>query len=189
MCTEVENMRQEKLEITVNVPPEIKAEMQGNLVRISGKRGKLERVFEHPKISIKLDGNKFVISAQRPTRREKAIVGTWEAHLKNMFTGVTEGFEYTLRAVYAHFPIKLTVKGDELIIENFLGEKQPRKAKILPDVKVTVKGNDVVLVGNDVEKLGISAANIERATKIKRYDPRVFQDGIYIVSKGKKPTS
>ncbi|MGB9636993.1 MAG: 50S ribosomal protein L6 [Thermoplasmata archaeon] len=180
-------MREEKIEITVDVPPDVKAELDGNLVRISGKRGKLEREFKHARIHMVLKDGKFLISAEKPTRREKAIVGTWAAHIRNMMRGVTEGFEYRMKCVYAHFPIKVSVKGNELLIENFLGEKLPRKAKILPDVKVVVKGNDLVLTGNDIEKIGLTAANIERATRIKNYDNRVFQDGIYITAKAQKP--
>ncbi|MCX8174218.1 MAG: 50S ribosomal protein L6 [Thermoplasmata archaeon] len=183
-----ERQNDEKIQRIIEVPQGVKAEMHGNLVRISGRRGKIERTFERARISMELKGGKFIITADRSTRREKAIVGTWEAHIKNMIQGVTEGFEYRMKFVYAHFPIKLTVKGNELIIENFLGEKKPRKARILQDVKVIVKGNEVVLVGNDIEKLGITAANIERATKIKDYDPRVFQDGIFITAKAQKPS-
>lgn len=183
-----DKQNEERTQRIVEVLPGVKAEMHGNLVRISGKRGKVERVFEHARITLELKDNRFIITANKSTRREKAIVGTWEAHLQNMMRGVTEGFEYRMKCVYAHFPIKVTVKGDELIIENFLGEKKSRKAKILPDVKVVVKGNEVILIGNDIEKLGTTAANIERATKIKDYDPRVFQDGIYVTAKAQKPS-
>ncbi|MEM3444776.1 MAG: 50S ribosomal protein L6 [Thermoplasmata archaeon] len=177
-----------KIQRIVEVLPGIKAELDGNLVRISGKRGTLERVFEHARISLELKKNRFIITANKDSRREKAILGTWEAHLKNMMRGVTEGFEYRMKCVYAHFPVKMSVKGNELIIENFLGEKKPRKAKILPGVNVVVKGQELILTGNDIEKVGQTAANIERATKIKNYDPRVFQDGIYITAKALKPS-
>jgi large subunit ribosomal protein L6 len=100
-----------------------------------------------------------------------------------MTVGVTTGFEYKMKIVYAHFPIKASPKGNTFVIENFLGEKSPRKAKILGTTKVTVKGDQVVLNGQDVELVGQTAANIERATKIKGFDPRIFQDGIYIVEK------
>ena len=38
--------------------------------------------------------------------------------------------------------------------------------------------------GNNVEDVGQTAANLERATVVKGRDIRVFQDGIYVVSKG-----
>ena len=73
--------------------------------------------------------------------------------------------------------------GPEFVIENFLGEKFPRKAKILGATKIEVKGDQVILTGPDIEAVSQTAANIEQATKIKGFDPRVFQDGIYITKK------
>jgi len=40
-----------------------------------------------------------------------------------MIHGVTDGWEYTMEVYYAHFPMQVTVEGDEVVIENFLGEK------------------------------------------------------------------
>jgi large subunit ribosomal protein L6 len=48
-------------------------------------------------------------------------------------------------------------------------------------VSANVDGDFVTLSGHDVELVGQSAANIERTTRIRDYDPRVFQDGIYLV--------
>ena len=102
-----------------------------------------------------------------------------------MIKGVKNGFEYRMKIVYSHFPMKTTVRKDGLYIENFLGESSPRKAKIIGSTKVQVSGDEVILTGNNKEDTGQTAANIELATNIKGYDPRVFQDGIYIVSKGR----
>lgn len=124
-----------------------------------------------------------MVSSEFPRKREKALVGTYGAHLRNMLVGATKGFEYKLKIVYAHFPIKTSVKADQFVIENFLGEKFPRKTKILGATKVNIKGDQVLVTGPNVEDAGQTAANIERATKIKGFDPRVFQDGIYIVEK------
>jgi large subunit ribosomal protein L6 len=79
--------------------------------------------------------------------------------------------------------MKLQVKEDHLLIENFLGEKYPRTATIVPGVTATVEGDFVVLRGPDIELVGRCAATIERTTHIRDYDPRVFQDGIYIIER------
>jgi len=168
----------------VELPDGVKAEIKEGVVVIEGPKGKLERKLYHPKISIEKIDNKIVVKCEFARRKEKALVGTFAAHIRNMIKGVTEGFVYKMKIVYSHFPMKVSVKGDEVIIENFLGEKHPRKAKIFGNVKVTVKGDEVTIEGINREEVGQTAANIEFATKVKDRDIRVFQDGIYIVSKG-----
>lgn len=101
-----------------------------------------------------------------------------------MAQGVTHGFEARMKVVAAHFPMKVAVKEHHIVIENFLGEKS-RTAAILPGVEAKVDGEFVILSGPDIERVGQSAANIERTTKIRDYDPRVFQDGIYIIEKAR----
>ena len=105
------------------------------------------------------------------------------AHIKNMITGVTKGFTYKLKIVFTHFPVQVTVEGDKVVIRNFLGERAPRVAKIMPGVKVEVTKEDVIVKGIDIEAVGQTAANIEQATRIKEKDLRVFLDGIYIYEK------
>ena len=53
-------------------------------------------------------------------------------------------------------------------------------------IDVAINGDEVVLTGPDIRHVGQTAANIEQVTMIKGYDPRVFQDGIYITQKGKE---
>ena len=111
------------------------------------------------------------------------MVGTFASHVSNMIKGVSEGFEYRMKVVYAHFPMQLKVDGRKLMISNFLGEKKPRSANILGISAVKTTADEVIVTGIDKEDVGQTAANIEQATRIKRFDPRVFQDGIYTVEK------
>jgi large subunit ribosomal protein L6 len=101
-----------------------------------------------------------------------------------MIKGVTQGYECQMKTVFSHFPIKTSVDGNQLVIQNFLGERFARRAEILENIKVEVKGEIIILTGIDKEKVGQTAANIERATKVKNRDIRVFQDGIYITKRG-----
>ncbi len=168
----------------IPIPPEVKVEKRGNQIIVSGPKGELGRAFVHPRLKIEVKGEKAFVYCELPKKKEKALVGTWAAHIANMIKGVTEGFEYELKLVYSHFPVKISVKGNEFIIENFLGEKKNRVARILDGVKVNINKDVVKVMSIDKEKAGQTAANIEKATRIKGYDPRVFQDGIYIVKKG-----
>ena len=167
----------------VEVPEGVQVEVNGKVLKVKGPLGELVRDFSHAPVDIRLDGNKVVVEAYWPKKRERAMIGTVAAHIRNMITGVTKGFTYKLKIVFTHFPIQVSVEGDKVVIRNFLGERAPRIAKIMPGVKVEVEKEDVLVKGIDIEAVGQTAANIEMATKIKGKDIRVFLDGIYIYEK------
>ena len=171
------------LEELVDIPDGIEVGVEGDSVIVAGRGHTLRRKLSHPRVEITVKGKQATVRSEFPHRREAALVGTFAAHLRNMIVGVTDGFTYEMKIVYSHFPLKATVKGSEFIIENFLGEKFPRKTRIIGETKVEVQGDAVVLTGPDVEAVGQTAANIEQATRIRGFDSRIFQDGIYITKK------
>jgi len=169
---------------TIKLPDGVKATLRGSAITIQAGKGKLSRVFLAPRVQVKMGSGEVTFASEYPRKREKALVRTFAAHLRNMVAGVTEGHSYRMKIVFSHFPMKVTVKEQDVWIENFLGERFPRKAPVVGQCKVEVKGDEVFVAGPDIEEVGQTAANIERATKVKGFDPRVFQDGIYIVQKG-----
>jgi len=173
-----------KISEEIEIPENIQVNIENLKVKISGPKGSLQRDFSHARnIYIRKIDGKILIETYFPRKREKAMVGTIKGHIKNMIKGVTEGFRYKLKIVYSHFPINIKVHGKTILIENFIGEKVARKARILGDVKIKVEGDDVIVEGIDIEAVSQTAANIENATKIKGKDTRVFLDGIYIYSR------
>jgi len=177
-------IKETKIKRDISLPDGVNASFENNILHVSGEKGELDRVFSHPDFTFSVANNTITITCTRFRRKQKALLGTYMAHMNNMIHGVTEGFEYKMKTVYSHFPIKTNVEGNMFVIQNFLGERSPRKAQILEGVKVEAKGDDVTVNGIDKEKVGQTVANIERATKVKRRDIRVFQDGIYRTSKG-----
>jgi len=168
----------------VEIPEGVEVVVEGYKVKVKGPKGELVRDFSHAKgVSMRVENGKFVVEAYFANARKRALVGTIAAHVKNMITGVTRGFRYKLKIIYSHFPVTVTVKGDRVVITNFLGEKAARVARILPGVRVSVKGQDVIVEGIDLEKVAQTAANIEAATKIRDLDRRKFMDGIYIYAR------
>jgi len=168
----------------VKIPSGVEISIDNKTVLVKGSKGTLTRTFDHPRITItKKENIVEVLCTESPHRREKALVGTAAAHINNMMKGVSEGFEYKMKTVFAHFPIKTSVEGNTFVIQNFLGERSPRKTTILDGVKVVIQAEMVTVSGIDKENVGQTAANIERATKVKKRDVRVFQDGIYIISR------
>ena len=172
----------------ISLPDGLNANLEDSVVTLSKDGNSLSREFKHNRVSVRESNDGLQVFCNLPRRSEKAIAGTWAAHLRNMVKGMEDGFEYRLKAVFSHFPMTLKVEGNKFTITNMLGEKVPRVAK-LPwsptEVEVKIENKtDVIVTGADREKVGQTAANIERACKVKKRDPRVFQDGIYITSKG-----
>ncbi len=170
-------------EATAEIPAGVTVAMDGTRVVVTGPKGTLAREMRFPGIAIAIGDGIVTVSTDVTRKRVVAMVGTLASHIRNMCRGVTEGYEYRMKVVFSHFPIQLKLQGQTLVIDNFLGEKQSRYARIEPGVTAAVGNDAVTLSGIDKEKVGNSAANIEHATRIRNRDPRVFQDGIYIVER------
>jgi large subunit ribosomal protein L6 len=169
---------------TIQVPGDVQLSLEGRKVTVKGPKGTLTRDFSHEPVSIELDGKTVRVWAAWPRKKEAALVGTIKSHIQNMITGVTKGFTYKLKIVFSHFPISAKLKEKTVLIENFTGERSPRKAMIIGDVMVKIQGEDIIVQGINLEDVSQTAANVEQATKVKRKDPRIFLDGLYVYEQG-----
>ena len=174
----------DKLVHTLKLPEGVNVDSSSPEVKVTGPRGDLTRRFEHAAINFEQKDGEIKIIGKKLRRKDKAMIGTWRAHLANMIKGVNSGFRYEMKIVFAHFPMKVAAKGNTVTIDNFLGEKATRTAVIGEGVDVKVKGDIVTIEGNDIEHVGQTAANLEKATVVTGRDIRVFQDGVYTISKG-----
>ena len=168
----------------IHVPQGVQVTITGSTLKVKGKNGELARSFPGQGITVKKEGENILVHAELPRKKTRALVGTYGAHIRNMVRGAVENYEYKMKICFSHFPIKTKVQGDTFVIENFLGERTARKARIMGATKVKVAGEEISLTGPNVEDVSQTAANIEQATTIRGFDPRVFQDGIYITVKG-----
>lgn len=168
----------------IKIPDEVEIKLEKDCITVNGEKGSISRIFSNPKIDIKISEKVILVQCKNPRRKDKALTGTFVAHIKNMLKGVTVGFKYEMKTVFSHFPIKTSVEGNEFIIQNFLGERSARKAKIIEGVNIEINGDDIIVKGIDKEKVGQTVANIEQATAVRNRDIRVFQDGVYRTSKG-----
>lgn len=176
-------MTVEIVENSVEVPEEVNLTLDGHKVAVTGNRGTLTRDFGHTKLNLGYRDNVLRIWAENPRKKQASLVNTVKSHVNNMIKGVTSGFTYKLKVVFIHFPLTINVQGRRIIINNFIGERNPRIAQIKGDVQVTVEGDDVIVTGNDIEAVAQTAANIQQSTKIRNKDLRKFLDGIYVYHK------
>ncbi|PSO05975.1 50S ribosomal protein L6 [Candidatus Marsarchaeota G2 archaeon BE_D] len=168
---------------SLEIPDNVQVEIKGQTIIVKGPLGQVSHSFETTPLSFSLEGKKLLIALSNIKKKKVSLLGTAEAHVRNMIVGVTKGYKYRLKMIYAHFPVNIKVEGNIVKIENFIGERAPRVAKIFDGVSISVEDKDIVVSGLDKEKVSQSAANIQRATKIRDYDPRVFSDGIYVYAR------
>ena len=158
----------------------------GHHVKVKGPNGAITKDFSHVRgIKVSINENKVIFSTNFPKRGTLALVKTIVSIINNLIIGVQTNYTYVSKICYSHFPcnVKIDNKNKILFVENFLGERAPRKANYPNNVSVEVKGEDVYFIGPDKEALGQAAANIKRACRIRKKDPRVFQDGVYLYKK------
>jgi large subunit ribosomal protein L6 len=172
-------MRLPEVSRTIQVPDDVTVNVVGKTINVKGAKGTLTRDFSYATVAIEGQGKNVRISAKWPRKKEAALVGTIYSHINNMITGVTKGYSYKMKIVFSHFPITVKLQGKSVLIENFTGERRPRKVDILGDVKVKIEAEDIIIQGANLEEVSQTAANIEQSTKVRRKDPRVFLDGIY----------
>lgn len=170
---------------SLSIPEGVQLNIDGRKVKATGPRGTLEQDFSHMPVHFVIEEKSLRVYSQWARKREVALVGTALSHVRNMIRGVTSGYTYKLKLVYAHFPVTLKVneKEKKLTIDNFTGEKTPRIAKIIGTAKVIIAGDEIHVQGNSLSDVSQTAANIQNSTRIRDKDQRVFLDGIYVFEK------
>ncbi|KAF9203562.1 hypothetical protein BGZ49_006275 [Haplosporangium sp. Z 27] len=172
------------------IPAGVKVDIKARNVIVTGPRGTLEKNFRHAEMDIvKLDTERIRLVVWHGKRKHVACLRTIRSLINNMFVGVTKGYEYKMRFVYAHFPINVIIADDEKSVEirNFLGQKIVMKVPMLEGVNIVHskdQKDEIILTGNDLANVSQSAANIQQATTVKNKDIRKFLDGIYVSQKG-----
>jgi len=187
-------MRYIHSEETLEVPENVKISIKSRLVTVEGPRGKLVKDLSHLAVTfVVLKKNLIGIEIHHGNRKNVATLRTVRTLISNLIIGVTKGFKYKMRYVYAHFPINVNVdKSAEtglwnVEIRNFIGEKIVRNVTLQPGVEVEVskaQKDELILSGNSLEDVSQSAADIQQICRVRNKDIRKFLDGIYVSEKG-----
>jgi len=173
---------------TVDIPEGVTVDVKSRVMTVTGPRGTLTRSFKHLNVAISVAKKHVKVDIWFAKKKQIATLNTVCSHIRNLITGVTKGFVYKMRFVYAHFPINVALDPTNHVeIRNFLGEKRARRVKLLPGVEY-VRTKDVKdqieLIGNDLQSVSLQAAQIWGATRVRNKDIRKFLDGIYVSSTG-----
>ncbi|KEG15492.1 putative 60S ribosomal protein L9 [Trypanosoma grayi] len=179
-----------KTQDCIQFPEDVDVSVKHRVVTVKGKRGTLTKDLRHLQLDFRVNKKSHTFTAVRwfGNKINNSTINTALSHVRNMITGVTKGFRFKVRFAYAHFPISVSVENQLVEIRNFLGEKRVRRQVIPDDVKVyrtdaAVVKDELVLEGNDLEKVSREAAVMHQLCLVKKKDIRKFLDGIYVQTK------
>jgi len=142
----------------VTVPANVKAKLEGQLLRLEGPKGKLEQRI-HPRIKVAIDKNEITISRATNINTDRALHGLIRSLIYNMVLGVTEGFKKDLELEGVGY--KAQMKGK--ILNLSLGYTHPIDYEIPHDIEVKCpKPTQISVSGLDKQKVGQVAAEIRR---------------------------
>ncbi|WP_158855092.1 50S ribosomal protein L6 [Halorhabdus sp. CUG00001] len=167
----------------LQLPDEVSAEVDHLELTVEGPEGSVTRRLWYPDVAVDVEDETIVIESTEDDAETMSTLGTFESHVRNMFHGVTEGWTYEMEVFYSHFPMQVRAESEEVVIENFLGEKAPRRTPIHGETDVEIDEEQITLRGPSIEDVGQTAADIEQLTRVTDKDVRVFQDGVYITDK------
>jgi len=176
----------------LDIPEGVDITIKSRLITVTGPRGTLKKNVRHVDMDIRLlkgKTTKVNLAVWQGGRKHVACLRTIRSLINNMVTGVTKGFQYKMRAVYAHFPINCIIQdgGRAVEIRNFLGEKTVRHVNMLDGVTISeskAQKDELILEGNDIDNVSQSAASIQGICRVRNKDIRKFLDGIYVSDKG-----
>merc|ERR1712008_279743 len=116
----------------------VEASVKSRVVTVKGPRGTLKKEIRHLAVDIFMVDKKTIkVEKWFGKKKELAAVRPACSHIKNLCDGVTKGYKYKMRAVYAHFPINCAISEGGTLVEvrNFLGEKFVRRVRLHDGVK------------------------------------------------------
>jgi len=169
----------------INIPSGVEVSLNNYTLRVKGSKGEITKDFSNPRVAIQKKEDSIIVSSpmKKHTKKDKMFINSCVSHIKNILSGVQNGYEAKMKICSGHFPMTVSIDSKFLLVKNFLGEKVPRKTSLLDGVNVKIEGDIVKINGCDKERVGLAAARIERLCHIRRKDLRVFQDGIWLTEK------
>ncbi|MDC0170809.1 50S ribosomal protein L6 [Candidatus Nitrosopelagicus sp.] len=175
----------DKLAAELEIPEGVTVSYDRPMITVQGPLGKTWKSFKKIPVTIDVIEGKVLFKAQGTRDKNRAIMNTARSLIRNLCEGVVEGYTIKMKIVFSHFPITVKVDGKTVLIENFQGERAPRKTKIWGETKVVPKGDDVIITGHVLTDVSQTAAEIENGSRVKNKDHRVFLDGVYKFEKKK----
>jgi large subunit ribosomal protein L6 len=168
----------------VTVPSGVTANVEGQIVKVKGPKGQLQ-VVVHDDVSVALDKGAVTVAPRFETKRSRSLYGTSRALIANLVEGVTKGFEKKLEINGVGY--RAAVQGKNLQLS--LGYSHDVVYAIPEGIAITTpKPTEIVIVGNDIQRVGQVAAEIRKWRPPEPYKGKgvKYSDEFIFRKEGKK---
>lgn len=142
----------------INIPDGVEIKVSAGLISVKGPKGTIDKQISNA-VVVESDGKEVKVNG------EGAILGTIVSHIKNMFEGVTKGFEKKMQIEGIGF--KGEVKDTEAIFN--LGFSHQVKLTIPKGLTVTIERGIITVSGINKEEVGAFSAKIRSYKKPEPY--------------------
>jgi large subunit ribosomal protein L6 len=140
----------------VPIPSGVTANVEGQTVKMKGPKGQLQLVV-HDDVEVKFDKDSISVDPRFETKRSRSLYGTSRALIANLVEGVTKGFEKKLEITGVGY--RAAVQGKSLQLS--LGYSHDVSYPIPDGIAITTpKPTEIVISGNDIQRVGQVAAEI-----------------------------
>lgn len=147
------------------VPQGVTVTNENNTVTVKGPKGELSLDLVK-NITVELNENELTVKRANDEKNTKAMHGTTNANIKNMITGVTEGFKKDLEIIGVGY--RFNVKGNTLVIN--AGYSHPVEIQVPAGLSVEATSNtEISIKGIDKVLVGEFAANIRKVRQPEPY--------------------
>ena len=152
--------------LPVTVPSGVEVKLEGDVVRVSGPKGKLEQRILADVVEVRLDDGKVVVSRRGEAKIHRSAHGLTRTLIANMVEGVSKGFRKSLEITGVGY--RAAKSGERLNLS--LGYSHPVAFEAPQGVALTVEGQNKIHVdGIDKQAVGQVAADIRRLRKPEPY--------------------
>jgi large subunit ribosomal protein L6 len=167
----------------VKIASGVKLSQSGNNITVTGPKGTMSLEVD-PLIKFEISGDEVQFSRSTEIKKEKALHGLYAILLKNLITGVTEGFSKRLDLVGIGF--RAEYKNSKLYMS--LGFSHPIIFHPPDGIKIDLQSDTIILIsGIDKQLVGQVAAKIRSFKPPEPYKGKgIKYEGEYIRRKAGK---
>jgi large subunit ribosomal protein L6 len=168
----------------IEVPDNVKVEIDGTRISVSGSKGNLEQTF-HPDMQFELDNGVLTVVRPSESREHRSLHGLTRTLVSNMVVGVSEGFERRLEIEGVGY--RAEMRGSTLVLQ--VGYSHPVEFEPPEYVSFAVedRGKTIIVKGADKQVLGEVCAKIRKTRPPEPYKGKgIRYEGEYVRRKAGK---